>query len=141
MPIHYEVDDQNRLVLVTLEGGAAVSDYANAAHRAITDPAVKSGYALLFDGRAVDPLPNVEELRALVDVARALRAHGIEPFALVAATDIQFVVGQLFATLAGAVINLETRVFRSITAAREWLALVLAKRGAAALGGLGGAKD
>lgn len=128
MPIQEEIRIADRLVVVTLRGGVAVADYAAMAEKIIADPRVKSGFSLLVDGRALDPLPGVEELRALVDIARQLRRDGVEPFALVAETDHQFVVGQLFSALAGAMLNLDARVFRSMATALEWLKAVQSSR-------------
>jgi hypothetical protein len=132
---------KDAVVVVTLHGKLAVSDYAAVAQRIIEDENVQAGFGLLLDGRTLDPLPSVEELRALVDVARQVRAHGVEPFALVADNDLQFVVGQLFATIAAAVINLDARVFRSMDTALDWLKMAAAKRrgtGLEPLGGSGG---
>jgi hypothetical protein len=128
VPIRYDVRAKDVVVILTLQGSLAVQDYARVARELIADADVQPGFGLLVDGRALDPLPNVEELRALVDVARQVRARGVEPFALVAGNELQFVVGQLFATLAGAMINLDARVFRSIDIALDWLKVSAAKR-------------
>lgn len=121
VPIPYEVCADERIVIAALVGTLTVDDYAEAARQAIADPRLRPGFGLLIDGRALNPLPSIEELRALVQVARELQLHGVEPFALVAATDLQFLVGRLFATMAAASIGLKSRVFRSIEVAREWL--------------------
>ena len=138
MPIRDEVRVKDAVVVVTLHGKLAVSDYAVVAERIIADENVEAGFGLLLDGRTLDPLPSVEELRALVEVARQVRAHGVEPFALVADNDLQFVVGQLFATIARAVINLDARVFRSMDVALAWLKTTAARRRDAKTPGLGG---
>jgi hypothetical protein len=141
LPIENEVRPQDRVVILTLHGPLAVADYEAVAQKIIADERVESGFGLVVDGRALDPLPNVEELRALVEVARKLRAHGVEPFALVADNDFQFVVGQLFATLAGAVINLDARVFRSLDVAVDWLRAAIARRREADADSLSGPGD
>jgi hypothetical protein len=128
MPIQYEVYPDERIVISTLVGELAVKDYAESARQIIADNRLEPVFGLLIDGRALDPLPTFEELRELVDVARDLRAHGIEPFALVAATELQYIVGQLFATLVGGTLNLDARVFRDIDSARYWLKQALEKR-------------
>ena len=128
MPIDADVLVPDRVVVLKLTGPLAVADYDAMADQLLADSRVESGFGLLVDGRVLDPLPTVEELRALVGVARRLRIRGVEPFALVADNDLQFVVGQLFATLAGAVINLDARVFRSMDTAMDWLRAMTTKR-------------
>src|SRR6185503_6996876 len=134
MPIDADVLVPDRVVVLKLTGPLAVADYDAMADQLLADSRVESGFGLLVDGRVLDPLPTVEELRALVGVARRLRIRGVEPFALVADNDLQFVVGQLFATLAGAVISLDARVFRSMDTAMDWLRAMTTKRRADAGG-------
>jgi hypothetical protein len=128
VPIHYEVRVHDRVVVVTLVGALTVQDYASAAEKVLADPMAKAGFGLLLDGGAVNPLPNLDELRALVQVARELTARGIQPFALVAANEPQYLVARLFAMLAGATINLDARVFRAKEVAYDWLKMKVATK-------------
>jgi hypothetical protein len=121
VPIHHEVRVADRVVVVTLVGELKIQDYADAADRILEDPLTSPGFGLLLDGSELNPLPSLDELRALVQVARKLIARGIQPFALVAATEPQYLVGRLFAMLAGATINLDARVFRAMDVAYDWL--------------------
>jgi hypothetical protein len=121
VPISYEVREPDRVVVVRLGGALKVEDYAETARRAMDDPAFEPGYGIVVDGSALEALPSVEELRGLVSVAQALRARGVAPFAVVTANDLQYLVARLFATIAGATINLDTHVFRTMDAAISWL--------------------
>jgi hypothetical protein len=132
VPIHYEVRVDDRVIVVMLIGALTVQDYADAAEKIIEDPLAKPGFGLLLDGGGVDPLPNLDELRALVQVARKLIARGIQPFALVAASEAQYLVGRLFAMLASATINLDARVFRAREVAYDWLKMKVSTRAATA---------
>jgi hypothetical protein len=132
VPITYVVHPHDRIVAVTLAGNLGVSDYAAKLREAIADPRYEPGSAMLVDARMLEPLPTVEDLRGLVHLARELSARGVQPFAIVVANDLQYLAGRLFATLAGATINLETRVFRTLHVAREWLRATLAARFATA---------
>lgn len=134
MPISYEVNAPDRVVVVRLDGSLAVTDYAETARRALEDPAFEPGYGIVVDGRALEPLPSVEDLRGLVSVAQELRGRGVAPFAVVTASDLQYLVGRLFATLASATINLETRVFRTMDSAHEWVRARGAGRGGEMVG-------
>lgn len=139
MPIHYEVHADDRVVVVSLIGALAVQEYASTAQKVLNDPLVQPGFALLVDGSALDPLPTFEELRALVQVAREMTAREIQPFGIVAANEPQYLVGRLFAMLAGATINLDVRVFRAKDVAYAWLAMKTSLRSGNRGGELGGA--
>lgn len=128
MPITYAVHSDGRIVIVTLTGTLELREYRDALHRALGDPRYQPGSAILLDARAIDRLPSIDDLRGLVSLARDLSARAVEPFAIVVATDLQYVAGKLFATLASATINLETRVFREIDSAMSWLRSMLALR-------------
>jgi hypothetical protein len=128
VPITYEVQSQDRIVVVTLAGDLALSDYRAAVREALADPRYEPGSAIVLDARALEALPSLDDIRGLVYVARELSARAVEPFAIVVATDVQLLAGRLFATFAGATINLETRVFRGMDAAMEWLRSALAAR-------------
>jgi hypothetical protein len=129
VPIDYEVRVHDRVVAVKLIGALTVQDYDDAAQKILADPVTKSGFGLLLDGAEVNPLPNMDDLRALVRVARALTARGIQPFALVAANEPQYLVGRLFAMLANATINLDARVFRARDVAYDWLKMKVSTEG------------
>ena len=128
MPITYAVQSQDRIVVVTLSGDLAVSDYSTTLQTALADPRYEPGSAIILDARAIEPLPSVDDLRGLVAVARELSARSVHPFAIVVANDLQYLAGRLFATLASATINLETRVFRTMDVALAWLRSVLDAR-------------
>lgn len=128
MPITFVVNPHERIVVVTLSGRLCVADYASKLEEAVADPRYEPGSAILLDARPIDPLPTVDDLRGLVQLARELSARGVRPFAIVVANDLQYLAGRLFATLASATINLETRVFRTMDVAQEWLRTALGTR-------------
>jgi SpoIIAA-like len=132
MPITYAVQPHEPIVIATLAGNLQLRDYRDTLHRALADPRYQPGSAILLDVRAVDRLPSIDDLRGLVGLARELSARAVEPFAIVVATDLQFVAGRLFATLASATINLETRVFRTMDAAMSWLQTAISLRASVA---------
>lgn len=136
MPITYAVHSHERIVVVTLTGSLQLREYRDALHRALADKRYVPSSAILLDARAVDRLPSIDDLRGLVSLARELSARAVEPFAVVVATDLQYLAGKLFATLASATINLETRVFRTMDAALWWLETALALRPIGATSGL-----
>lgn len=137
MPITYAVQPHDRIVVVTFGGSLALDDYAATLREALADPRYEPGSALLLDAQGLERLPSVDDLRGLVHLARELSARGVEPFAIVTANDLQYLAARLFATLAGATINLETRVFRTPDVARQWLRSALAVRNPAAQGAEG----
>lgn len=128
MPITYAVHSHERIVVVTLTGTLQLRECRDALNRALADPRYRPDSAILLDARAVERLPSIDDIRGLVSLARELSARAVEPFAVVVATDLQYVAGRLFATLASATINLETRVFRTMDAAMSWLRTALALR-------------
>jgi hypothetical protein len=128
VPITFVVNPHEGIVVVTLSGKLRVADYASKLEQALADPRYQPGSAILLDARPIDPLPTFDDLRGLVHLARELSARGVRPFAIVVANDLQYVTGRLFATLASATINLETRVFRTMDVAQEWLRTALATR-------------
>jgi hypothetical protein len=132
VPITYEAQPHDRIVVATLGGTLAVEDYAATLREALADARYEPGSALLLDAQRLEKLPSVAELRELVHLARELSAHDVQPFAIVTANDHQYLAARLFATLAGATINLETRVFRTPHVARQWLRTARAARQRAA---------
>lgn len=109
-------------MVVTLQGAPGIDDYKQAARAAGEDPRLRPGFALLVDGRRLEQMPSIDEVRGLVWVARQLKLHGVEPLAIVTGSDLQHLAAKLFTTIAGATINLEAGVFRDADAARAWLA-------------------
>jgi hypothetical protein len=89
VPITYAVQPHDRIVVVTLGGKLALQDYAVKLREALADPRYAPGSALLLDAQELEPLPSVDDLRGLVHLARELSAHGVEPFAIVTANDLQ----------------------------------------------------
>jgi hypothetical protein len=126
------VHPHDRIAVVTLSGNPALAEYAETLGEALADSRYEAGSALLLDARGLETLPTVEDLRGLVHLARELSARGVQPFAIVTATELQHLSARLFATLAGATINLETRVFRTPDVARDWLRNALGARRPAA---------
>jgi len=119
MPLHWEVDLQQRLVTVVAEGDvtrAEVEAYLDAIGQAGL-----YGYSKLFDGKRAATHMTSEEILALGAHMRALHGEGHPMGALAAVVpDGQLeAVSRVLGMLAAA--ERPMRVFRQVGPARKWL--------------------
>ena len=120
MPLHWTIDHERRLVLVTAVGALRADEI-----QAYLDDLVRAGampYAKLFDiSKATSFLKadHIEELGTwLRDYMNAPMA-AVGPLAIVAASPELFVQAEFFSDVASG--HRPIRVFRDVESARRWL--------------------
>jgi hypothetical protein len=120
MPIHYDRDDKKRRILVTSEGAVTVEDTLAMIERQAADGAWT--YHMLFDTRASDSLPTIDELRRLLQRVGALTIkYGPRgPVAMVVVNPALYEITGRYARLAG-LTALRVGLFMTPGEAEEWL--------------------
>lgn len=123
MPIHYNIDKTNRVVYLTAEGRAVHDDFADVIDRLAEDTAFEPGMRLLSDYSRLEFNIPADEVEALSVRMRKLSAvfSGCR-LALISAGDLEYGLMRMF-TLISSEAEFETRVFRKIENARDWLGL------------------
>ena len=124
MPIRYDIDHQNRLVLTVASGVLTDSELLEHKRKLSRDQEFEAGMAELSDVRGVDQLDVTPEgVRTFVaqDAKDAARFRDYK-LAIVASEDLVFGMARMYQTLT-ANNNSNVAVLRSIAQARAWLGL------------------
>ncbi|MDP1966892.1 MAG: STAS/SEC14 domain-containing protein [Reyranella sp.] len=119
MPVHWEVDLQQKLVTVVAEGDVTRAEVE--AYLEAIGQAGLYGYSKLFDGKRAATHMTSEEILSLGARMRALHAEGHQMGALAAVVPEGQVeaVSRVLGMLAAA--DRPMRVFRQIGPARKWI--------------------
>ncbi len=123
MPIRYSVDKQNRVVYLTAEGRAVHRDFEVLIDQLAADPDIEPGMKLLADYRKLEfniPGDEIEDLSQ--QMMKLSPAFTDCQLALISAGDLEYGLMRMF-TLLSSEAEFETRVFRKLENAREWLGL------------------
>ncbi len=123
MPIHYTIDKKNRAVYLTAAGRAVHDDFADVIDRLAEDEDFKPGMGLLCDYSKLEFNIPADEVEALSVRMRKL-SHVFSGcrVALISAGDLEYGLMRMFSLISSEA-QFETRVFRQIENAREWLGL------------------
>jgi hypothetical protein len=121
MPIHYERDDTNRLILAVARGAVTLADTLAVINRQVSDGAWS--YKMLYDARGGTNAPTSDDLHQLVHHVGALTTkYGPRgPVALVVRDPDLIKMGERYARL-GNLTALAVGLFLTIEDAQLWLA-------------------
>jgi hypothetical protein len=121
MPLSYGIDRESGILRITAIGTPSVQEQLDLAERWSNDPAYEVGMPILMDNRQRTQ-PSTRE--HVVEVANlAEKSPFLTPgtrCAVVVASDAEFGMTRMFSMLSENS-PLETRVFRNLRSAEEWL--------------------
>jgi len=123
MPIRYDIDRTDRVVYLTAEGRGTHGDFEDLIDRLAEDEDFQPGMRLLCDYSKFEfnlPADEVEEISQ--QMRRLSPAFTDCRLALISAGDLEYGLMRMF-TLLSSEAEFETRVFRKLENAREWLGL------------------
>ena len=116
----YTIHPSRRRIEVQLGALTSGSELVDGMQELLGDPSFDPAYGILIDIRSLERAPSVAEL---AEFANFVRAHAVTPGArraFVTSSPVFYEAAVLFTRLAkGTVVSY--RVFRSLTAAEEWL--------------------
>lgn len=121
MPLNYSIDTALGIVRIVVVGGATQDEQVRLAEAWFGEPEYKPGMPILLDNRLRDVVESSAHIREMADLTK--KSDVLEPgtrCAVVVASDVEFGLTRMFATLADGG-PMETRVFRDIGEAEAWL--------------------
>jgi hypothetical protein len=122
MPISHRVMSDPPLMLIRRWGAIDTQDERAACAAREADPRVVPGLPVLVDTTEVEQADTVEVIRYLADcVTHSAAALRCGPVAIVVASDVEYGMGRMYMALTE-LAHPDTEVFRSLQAARRWLA-------------------
>jgi hypothetical protein len=119
MPLRYDVPIASDLVFVSGFGAVSVADGTSLAHDMVSDERLAPSFAMLVRVAEVD-VAVVGNREGAAEAVTRLRKRGLRRTAVVAADDVGFGLGRMFATRA-AEYGLAVQVFRDDLEAVSWL--------------------
>ena len=123
MPIQYTVDKKDRVVYLTAEGRGTHRDFEVLIDQLAEDTEFEPGMRMLGDYSKLEfniPADEVDDLaQQMTKLGPAFTGCRL---ALISAGDLEYGLMRMF-TLLSSEAEFETRVFRQIANAREWLGL------------------
>ncbi len=123
MPIRYTIEKTDRVVYLTAQGRAVHRDFEVVIDELAEDKAVEPGMRMLADYSKLEfniPADEIDDLSQQMTKLGPVFA-GCR-LALISAGDLEYGLMRMFSLLSSEA-EFETRVFRQITNAREWLGL------------------
>jgi hypothetical protein len=119
MPLRYDVPIASDLVFVSGHGAVSLADGATLAREMAADGRLAPSFGMLVRVAEVD-VAVVGSVDGAADAVSRLRARGLRRTAVVAADDLGFGLGRVFATRA-AEYGMSVEVFRDDLEAVSWL--------------------
>ena len=121
MPISYELDRAARIVRITAHGDVSFPEEKECLDAFLADSTHQPGFRILLDDRERMPAASSAHVKAMASLFELNRqAIGAARLAIVVAKDVSFGLARMFSMLTDNSL-VETRVFRDIDEAEQWL--------------------